>query len=104
MSGEDQASTVSHVREAGAAIGPPARLVAVYPDGLSWSLSGFLAVVIGGTGSTLAPLVGGMLLGAVEVFVPYYLGGQSHVYGLLVVALVFFAFRPQGIFVRTVRA
>jgi branched-chain amino acid transport system permease protein len=73
-------------------------------SGLSWSLSGFLAVVIGGTGSTLAPLVGGMLLGAVEVFVPYYLGGQSHVYGLLVVALVFFAFRPQGIFVRTVRA
>lgn len=73
-------------------------------SGLSWSVSGFLAVVVGGTGSVWAPLVGGLLLGAVEVFVPYYFGGQSHVYGLLLVALLFFALRPQGLFVRTVRA
>ncbi len=73
-------------------------------SGLSWSVSGFLAVVVGGTGSVWAPLAGGLLLGAVEVFVPYYFGGQSHVYGLLLVALLFFAFRPQGLFVRMVRA
>jgi branched-chain amino acid transport system permease protein len=61
-------------------------------------------MVVGGTGSLWAPLLGGLLLGGLEVFVPYYFGGQSHVYGLLVVALVFFAFKPQGLFVRSVRA
>jgi branched-chain amino acid transport system permease protein len=73
-------------------------------SGLSWTLSGFLAMVVGGTGSVWAPLVGGLLLGLVEVFVPYYFGGQSHVYGLLIVALLFFAFKPNGLFVRRVRA
>jgi branched-chain amino acid transport system permease protein len=73
-------------------------------SGLAWTLSGFLAMVVGGTGSLWAPLLGGLLLGGLEVFVPYYFGGQSHMYGLLVVALVFFAFKPQGLFVRRVRA
>ncbi|PZM94251.1 MAG: branched-chain amino acid ABC transporter permease [Actinobacteria bacterium] len=73
-------------------------------SGLAWSLSGFLAMVVGGTGSVWAPLLGGMLLGLVEVFLPYYFGGQAHVYGMLVIALIFFAFKPQGLFVRTVRA
>ncbi|WP_433220074.1 branched-chain amino acid ABC transporter permease [Dactylosporangium sp. CS-047395] len=72
-------------------------------SGLSWALSSFLAMVIGGTGSVWAPLVGGLLLGLVEVFVPYYFGGQSHVYGLLLVALLFFAFKPSGLFVRRIR-
>jgi branched-chain amino acid transport system permease protein len=72
-------------------------------SGLSWALSGFLAMVVGGTGSVWAPLVGGLLLGLVEVFVPYYFGGQSHVYGLLLVALLFFAFKPSGLFVRRIR-
>jgi len=73
-------------------------------SGLSWALSGFLAMVVGGTGSVWAPLFGGLLLGAVEVFVPYYFGGQSHVYGLLLVALLLFALKPSGLFVRRVRA
>jgi branched-chain amino acid transport system permease protein len=73
-------------------------------SGLSWAVSGFLALVIGGTGNITAPLFGGLLLGIVEVFVPYYFGGQSHVYGMLIVALLFFAVKPEGLFVRRVRA
>jgi branched-chain amino acid transport system permease protein len=73
-------------------------------SGLNWAVSGFLALVIGGTGSVTAPLFGGLLLGLVEVFVPYYFGGQSQVYGMLVVALIFFAVKPEGLFVRRVRA
>jgi branched-chain amino acid transport system permease protein len=73
-------------------------------SGLNWALSGFLALVVGGTGSVWAPLCGGLLLGAVQVFVPFYFGGQSSAYGLLVVALVFFALKPEGLFVRRVRA
>lgn len=73
-------------------------------SGLSWAVSGFLALVIGGSGSVMAPLFGGLLLGVVEVFVPFYLGGQSHVYAMLIIALIFFAVKPEGLFVKRVRA
>ena len=73
-------------------------------SGLSWAVSGFLALVIGGSGSIVAPLVGGLLFGVVEVFVPYYLGGNAHVYAMLIIALLFFAVKPEGLFVKRVRA
>ncbi len=71
--------------------------------GLTWTLDGFLALVIGGTGSIIAPLVGGFLLAMAQVFVPYYFGGRTVSYFLLGIAVVFFAFRPQGIFAQRVR-
>lgn len=72
-------------------------------SGLDWALSGFLALVVGGTGTIFAPLLGGLLLGAAEVFIPFYFGGGSRSYGILVVALVFFAFKPTGLTSRAVR-
>ena len=72
-------------------------------NGLDWALDGFLALVVGGTASVWATLVGGLILGALQIFVPYYFGGASLSYLLLILAIVFFAFRPQGIFVRRVR-
>lgn len=75
-----------------------------FDRGLVWAVSGFLALVVGGTGSSWAPLLGGFLLAASQVFVPYYWGGGSQDYVTLIVALVFFAFRPQGIFTRRIRA
>jgi branched-chain amino acid transport system permease protein len=74
-----------------------------FRTGLTWTLNGFLALVVGGTGRIWAPLVGGVVVAGVEVFVPYYLGSAAPDYIILGVALVFFAFRPQGIFTRTVR-
>ena len=50
-----------------------------------------------------APLIGGLILGALQIFIPFYFGGPSLSYLLLVLAIVFFALRPQGIFVRRVR-
>jgi branched-chain amino acid transport system permease protein len=73
-------------------------------SGLDWAVSGFLALVIGGSGSVLAPLAGGLLLGLIEVFIPYWLGGQSNVYAMLAIALLFFAVKPEGLFVKRVRA
>jgi branched-chain amino acid transport system permease protein len=72
-------------------------------SGLDWALSGFLALVVGGTATVWAPLVGGLILGALQVFIPFYFGGPSLSYLLLVLAIIFFAFRPQGIFARRVR-
>jgi branched-chain amino acid transport system permease protein len=82
----------------------PSSGIGVGPDsGLHWTLSGFLAFVIGGSASVWAPLVGGMLLAMLQIFVSYYFGGDVAVYGILLVALVFFAFRPEGLFARRVR-
>jgi len=75
-----------------------------FERGLSWTVNGFLALVVGGTGSTWAPLFGGIVLAGTQVFVPYYLGGAATDYATLALALVFFAFRPQGVFTRRVRA
>ena len=72
-------------------------------SGLDWALSGFLALVVGGTATVWAPLVGGLILGGLQVFIPFYFGGPSLSYLLLLLAIVFFAFRPQGIFDRRVR-
>ncbi len=74
-----------------------------FTSGLTWTLTGFLALVVGGTGSIWAPLVGGLLLGAAQVFAPYYFGSLGPQSMILVIALVFFAFRPEGLFVRRVR-
>lgn len=74
-----------------------------FDSALDWTLLGFLSLVIGGTGRAWAPLVGGMLLGAVQVFTPYYLPHFSPTIGIFVVAIVFFAFKPEGLFVRKVR-
>lgn len=74
-----------------------------FSSGLQWTLWGFLALVIGGTGSVWAPLLGGLLLGFVQIFTPYYLGSASVDYAVLAVAIVFFGFRPNGLLTRKVR-
>jgi branched-chain amino acid transport system permease protein len=75
-----------------------------FDRGLTWTMAGFLAVVVGGTGSVWAPLVAGLLLGCLEVFLPYYFSASTPDYVMLVLALVFFAFRPEGLFMKRVRA
>lgn len=74
-----------------------------FTSGLSWTLVGFLALVIGGTGRTWAPLLGGFVLGAIQVFAPFYFGSMGPTTMVLLIALLFFAFRPQGLFSTRVR-
>jgi branched-chain amino acid transport system permease protein len=72
-------------------------------NALQWTLDGFLALVIGGTGRVWAPLLGGLILAIGQIFIPFYFGGAAFSYALVVVAMIFFAIRPQGIFTATVR-
>ncbi|MFI6309346.1 branched-chain amino acid ABC transporter permease [Nocardia fusca] len=76
---------------------------AQFTSGLSWTLTGFLALVVGGTGKPWAPLVGGLALGWVQVFGSFYFGATGSSIAIFLVALVFFAFRPEGLFQRKVR-
>lgn len=74
-----------------------------FTSGLQWTLWGFLALVIGGTGSVWAPLLGGILLASVQILTPYFFGSASADYAILLVALLFFALRPSGLITRKVR-
>ncbi|WP_327151888.1 branched-chain amino acid ABC transporter permease [Nocardia sp. NBC_01329] len=76
---------------------------AQFTSGLSWTLTGFLALVVGGTGKPWAPLIGGLALGWVQVFGSFYFGATGSSVAIFLVALVFFAFRPEGLFQRKVR-
>ena len=74
-----------------------------FDSGLSYSLFGFIALVIGGTGSIWAPLAGGIFHAALQIAASYLFGSPSLHYATLGVAVLFFAFRPEGFFSRRVR-
>jgi branched-chain amino acid transport system permease protein len=74
-----------------------------FQSGLTYSLAGFLAIVVGGTGSAWGPLAGGLLVALLQTVASYHFGGGALNYVTLALALVFFSVRPQGIFTRRVR-
>lgn len=75
-----------------------------FERGLTWTMLGFLVVVVGGTGSIWAPLVAGLILGTLEIFLPFYFNASTPSYVKLLLALAFFAFKPEGLFTKRVRA
>lgn len=74
-----------------------------FTSGLQWSLAGFLAVIVGGIGNVWGPLVGGLVVAAIQTVSVYYFGHAMLDYATFVVAFLFFAFRPKGIFQSRVR-
>jgi branched-chain amino acid transport system permease protein len=76
----------------------------VSPDmGDVFLLKSIIIVVLGGLGSLFGAVVGGLILGVVEVLTVYYFGGQWRdivVFGLLLCVLLI---RPQGLFARAER-
>jgi branched-chain amino acid transport system permease protein len=74
-----------------------------FHSGLTYSLFGLLALVIGGRGSIWAPLVGGLLLASLQVWSSYWFGAEWLQYSTFFVAIAFFALRPGGIFAQRVR-
>jgi branched-chain amino acid transport system permease protein len=68
-----------------------------YLVGFTFGLKAFTAAVVGGIGSIEGAMLGGILIGVVEVFAVGYAGGQWSdiaVFGLLI---VFLLVRPTGI-------
>jgi branched-chain amino acid transport system permease protein len=86
---------------AGVFVAPQAALT--YQSHLSCAIMGFLALVLGGTGNAWAPLAGGVLLAMIETVSARALGGAFHDYVLLVLVLVVFSVRPEGLFAIRVR-
>jgi len=71
---------------------------------LSFAILGFIALVLGGVGTAWAPLVGGMLVSAIETLSARFVGGFARDYVLLALVILVFSFRPQGLFTIRVRA
>jgi branched-chain amino acid transport system permease protein len=74
-----------------------------FTSGLDWSLAGFLAVIVGGIGKVWAPLLGGLIVAALQTFSSFYFGAASLDYATFALAVVFFALRPKGLFQSRVR-
>jgi branched-chain amino acid transport system permease protein len=74
-----------------------------YDQGFDFALQGFLTLVVAGRATLWAPLVGGLLFATLQQLAVFYFGGAALDYVTLMVALVFFALRPGGIFVRRAR-
>jgi branched-chain amino acid transport system permease protein len=74
-----------------------------FTSGLQWSLAGFLAVIVGGLGSVWAPLVGGLIVAAIQTAAVYFFGHAMLDYATFILAFIFFALRPKGIFQAKVR-
>jgi len=89
-----------------AAIGAIAGILATpitltsYDVGTLLALKGFAAAMLGGIGSAVGAVIGGVLLGLFEAFAAGYLSSQyKDAVAFLVILAVLFA-RPQGLFGR----
>ena len=69
-------------------------------SGVEYLLTGFTVVVLGGLGSVVGTLIGGLALGLVESLAAAFLGDGYRLFVGLVAFLVFLALRPQGLFGR----
>ena len=71
---------------------------AYFALGLTLTLNGFIAIAVGGLGSSVGAVVGGLALGLLSAFATFYFGGQFQqtiAVGLLMVVLLV---RPEGLF------
>lgn len=66
--------------------------------GAYMTLIAFMVVVIGGLGSMIGSLIGGVLLGVIETFAGSYIAPALQQVVLFAIFIVVIMFRPQGLF------
>lgn len=66
--------------------------------GLTYGIYGFVAAVLGGFGSMWGALVGGIIIGLIQVLTGRYISTAYETFIAFAVLLVLLAFRPKGIF------
>ncbi len=69
-----------------------------YDAGIMMGLKGFVAATLGGLGSGVGAIVGGLLLGAVEAMTAGYISSAYKDAMPFVLILLILFFRPQGLF------
>lgn len=66
--------------------------------GLSFVLTSFVIVVLGGMGSVGGAFIGGLTVGIIETFAGYYVGTQWMQASIFILFVIILAVRPQGLF------
>jgi branched-chain amino acid transport system permease protein len=75
----------------------------VYPTmGINPVLKAFVVLVLGGIGNLWGAILGGLLLGIVEVMVAGYISSQLQDVGTFLILVLVLLLRPQGLFGRVV--
>jgi branched-chain amino acid transport system permease protein len=77
--------------------GVMAPVYVIYPEmGTNIILSVLLVIMLGGQGSMLGAVLGGLVLGITLVFGQYFLGGLAQIFLFVVIGIILF-FRPGGL-------
>jgi branched-chain amino acid transport system permease protein len=71
---------------------------AYFATGLTLTLSGFIAIAVGGLGSTIGALLGGLTLGVLGALTTYFFGGQYQQTIAIGLLMVFLLIKPEGLF------
>jgi len=66
--------------------------------GQSYSVIAFVVVVLGTMGNFIGALVGGLIIGIVEAFAGYFLGGDVKIIASMLVFILILLFKPAGLF------
>ena len=69
-----------------------------YTAGAAFLLFGFIAVLLGGVGSTFGALVGGLIMGVTDTFSGVYLNTAYKYLAVCVIFMLIVTFRPKGLF------
>jgi branched-chain amino acid transport system permease protein len=69
-------------------------------SGIAYVTNGFVAAVVGGIGSNLGSLAGGVLVGMLSLYAAYEYGGEFQNLVSLALLVVVLMVRPQGLFGR----
>ncbi|HSQ26720.1 MAG TPA: branched-chain amino acid ABC transporter permease [Anaerolineales bacterium] len=66
--------------------------------GQSYSVIAFVVVVLGTMGNFLGALLGGLIIGLVEAFAGYFIGGDLKIVASMFVFILILLFKPSGLF------
>lgn len=71
-----------------------------YQAGAGFLLFGFIAVLLGGVGSTFGALVGGIIMGLTDTLTGVYLSTSYKYLAVCVIFMLIVSFKPKGLFGR----
>jgi branched-chain amino acid transport system permease protein len=68
--------------------------------GQSYSVIAFVVVVLGTMGNFVGALIGGLIIGVVEAYAGFFLGGDVKIIASMMIFLLILLFKPSGLFGR----